>query len=362
MQGNPHYQPNYEEYYHEPIWLDKVSDREYWHDYENHARKVARDAGPLLPGLAVIAPLAAVAYSGYRDRQIAKESARAERAKKWYEKEQAVEKATQKKLAALEKAVKKEALAAEKAERKQLLAAEKAERKQLLSIEKAEERKRLRDAIIDLKRIGTDQPSQQEPIILPQEIPEYEDNIASKYSTPIRSRSRSAGREIDPPPEFNIELAQPISMLPGRNFNMPALNQQAEAVKNAIAINGFRAVMNSQPMKDNYPKIMEILSDPHQALISGEPFPKPLLDYLSPDTRNQYAERRADAKREKRREKQAGKRAQTATLREEKRAREVERKEHAARRKQTTTQELLAPKPRDTGVIRQARVPRKRII
>lgn len=63
--GNPYYEPDYENYYHNPSWYDRAQDPESWHGFDQTTRSAARAVGPLLPAVAVAVPAALIAHTAY---------------------------------------------------------------------------------------------------------------------------------------------------------------------------------------------------------------------------------------------------------------------------------------------------------
>lgn len=282
MYGNPYYQPNYEEYYHQPWWYDRVQDPESWHAATEYGKTIARKSGPLLPAAAILAPMVALGYTVSEGRRISKEKA--------------LRKQEEAELKAIE-------------ERKQ--------REQQM-----EEAAKLDDIRYDLHQLGKRLPmlleAKKASLIQDQsDIPIYselaEEPVVIEDIKP-KPKSKSRSRSPSLPPTFNIEFPRPIHKKANVGFISSRYDKEARAVMDSIQKHGFRTTLNDPIIKANFPDMVNILSDVSGAMNSDMPFPEPFTRLLTAETVRSYNKQRQAAKDIKKKDTRGRQQARNRTL------------------------------------------------
>lgn len=249
MRGNPYYEPDYEKYYYDPPWYDRLQDPETWHGFDQSARRVARAVGPLLPAAAIAVPAAAVGYTLYENVQDLRKAKERQRIK--------------------EQRIEKRRLLAEKRALKQA----------------KETNEKIGILIKELNKAGIrEHPAITEPPSIPLGEVEMDvsprDNITSSSSSSPRVQEK---QQPPPIPSFHVDLPKTIYKI--SESGKDKMNRAAEEVVRQIEYNGYDYVVN-RLAKDNPYRI--ILEDIPNALKGPNYFPKPFYTFLDNDTRERY--------------------------------------------------------------------------
>lgn len=226
MRGNPYYEPDYEKYYYDPPWYDRLQDPETYHWPIQVTRRGARRIGPLLPAVAVAVPAGLVIGSIY------------ERGK------------------------------AKEAERKALI-----EREERAAKKAQQESNRFSAIMEELKKVG---------VRATPAIKDTEEVIIDSDESP---EPRGRAREPIKPfiPSFNVELPDSIPKVTVHGGDK--MNEAAQEIVNQIDKLGYDAVVKSLDKGSRYRAILEDISG---ALLGPDYFPKPFYKFLNEETRERY--------------------------------------------------------------------------
>lgn len=262
MNGNPYYEPNYENYYYEPNWFDRWQDPESWHTTDQYARSAARFAGPVLPLTAAVGPLILAGYSAYGQ----------------YNKTQKA-----------------------------------AEEIRLRKQEDIDDLKRVSSNIKSVERMRAHrvQPGQIQSTIQKELKAEIEGEIKRVTKSPAKSRKSSPIKPVLR--KYNIPLSGPIKK--AASIGLTVYHQRTPArhlMKLIDKSQSIEAVTGDPKMRKDYPDLVGILEDIPKALESDQPFPSPFRRLLDDETNADYdrylqeardkaaAERAENTKRENR--------------------------------------------------------------
>jgi hypothetical protein len=370
MTGNPYYQPNYEDYYYDPPWHDKVFDLEQYHHLNEALRAGARRAGPLFQAAAIAAPIATL---GYTANELAKErdqqrrtrrqaDIREKEQRKFEELEDEAERLTieeardakfrditarerererEKAIRQREREVIKEQRARQKEEDANI-------RRGIKAKHTMEDRTRLDDIIHALREPNRAIEQYKEPTeIVRKGDPLYIDDMYYDYDidAPFH-KSRGSPRGAPPRP------SQPAPSLQRKNITIDVkglpsfirnkrsqgqaihdIDKEANAVMEAISRSGIDAALQDPSVRRIAPRAMHALENPREALSSDMPFPKPFMPLLSENTRREYMEARDLAKRMQRTK---GSVVQSMIVPPRKRSRIVEKRSRGSRKSPVT--------------------------
>lgn len=243
--GNPYYEPDYEKYYYDPPWYDRLQDPESWHDVDQTLRSAARTVGPLLPAAAAALPIGAVGYTLYENIQSLRKAKERQRR------------------------VEKRRLLAEKRTLKQA----------------RETNKKIGTLIEELNKAGIkNYPAITGPASIP--LGEVEMDISPSTSPSPSPRPDAPPNRREPSliPSVHVDLPDKIYKMSVGGEDK--INSSAEEIVHQINMHGYDPVLKL--LKKDSP-FRTILEDIPGALLGPDYFPKPFYRYLDEETRERYS-------------------------------------------------------------------------